>query len=122
MLSTFFRPCVLLVVAASLLPTPRAFAQRPVDFNHRLHQETAYTRNLKHGEDITIIIRETCEAAFSYEVRGILREPEDASVSTSSGELQLTDKTLRVVHNEAYGGYIVNITSEAPPQTNKHVG
>ena len=113
MFSTDFRLCVI-VVAASLLPTPRAFAQQPVEFNHRSQQETAYTRHLKDGEELTIIIRETCEAAFSYEVRGIRREPEDTSVTTSSGEPQLTDKTLSVIHNEAYGGYIVNITRELP--------
>ena len=118
---TYRLPLCALFASASLLLASPAGAQQPgaqqpdVDFNHRTGQETAYTLHLNHGEEFTITIKETCEARFSYEVRGIRRdEPEPSGTERTRTPVPLASKSLTIPHNDAYGGYVVSI-SELPP-------
>ena len=90
-----------------------------IKFDHARGQDRSYTRYFDDGELFSIRIDNTCEIAFSYEVRGILiEEPDsitqaDAVQKHSRGMLtdlpSLKPKTLDVRHDQSYGGYIVNM-------------
>jgi hypothetical protein len=101
---------VVLVAAASWPAV--SFAQAPaIEYDHAKDDaDRAYELRLNDRQTFNIVIRNTCEEAFSYEVQGILRQsPSPAGASVSAG-VPLKDKTIPVTHDDQFGGYIVRIT------------
>jgi hypothetical protein len=109
--------CVLLISmrAAAALPadTPPP-ATKDVHFDHlKEGGDLAFTRNLSDGEKFTVFVDNTCPDVFSYEVHGIMRAAEDTSGAGQKAGKKLESKSLPVVHDAKYGGYIVTITRTA---------
>ena len=105
---------------AAAQPQETTTARQVVNFNHRDGREAAHTLYLKNGEIFTIAIHDTCETQFSYEVRSILREqPPPVQATHFPKASVLATKTVDIVHNDTYGGYLVNVieSTDPPPIT-----
>ncbi len=106
-------------VAAFALLTPAVGADETppsISFNHKTDLEMAYTLHVKDGEVFVIEIEETCEAAFSYLVRGVRRYEPVVAEDDDKSLGDLATKKLEVRHNDEYGGYLVEINREADQQ------
>jgi hypothetical protein len=109
--------CTLSLVA-SLCPL-MAYAQekkaaKEIRFNHlETTGDRAYELNLSNGEPFNVVIEQTCEPVFAYEVRGIYRSEEPTEQPSVAAGGPLTTKTLTIVHDDQYGGYIVSLTRTA---------
>jgi hypothetical protein len=82
-----------------------------IEFDHlNTDGDRAYVLKLNDGEPFQVRILNTCATAFTYEVQGILRQdpPAPGTLGLNAGEA-LGPKTLPVIHEERYGGYLVSI-------------
>ena len=90
---------------------------KTVHFNHLTDdRDRAYELSVAHGEEFQVVIDDTCEEAFTYDVRGIYRAP-DAPTGRAGvfGGTALGPKILPVRHDTQYGGYIVTIQAKGVP-------
>jgi hypothetical protein len=87
-----------------------------VEFNHANPAWLIYTIEVSDRETITILIKNTLPDHFSYEVAGL---PVSTSESLTRTTFRInnvdtpmvTDKTIPLIHDKRYGGYIVRIKS-----------
>lgn len=89
-----------------------------VDFDHAKENESrSYIRSIAPGQIIQVNITNTCVEQFSYDLRRIRREaPPIPPAEIERNECPTTEKSIDIVHEEQYGGYIISIkrTSAGP--------
>jgi len=85
-----------------------------VDFDHaKVNESRSYMRTVAPGEIIVVTITNTCVEKFNYDLRKI-----SAGTSEEAAEECTPTKALEIVHEEKYGGYIIDIQrSVADPVT-----
>ena len=83
--------------------------QRNVEtFNHAGPTSTElYHVGLRHGEVFTVVVENTATNCFSYDVEAVTRDP--GTSDKSSVGIGENKRTIRIVHEKQYGGYIVHI-------------
>lgn len=95
------------LVTVTLAATAAAESSTPkVTFDHKGSQRTVIHRlTLQDGERFEVVIQNTVERCFDYSVSRIerVREPQ------LEAALALAPKTLELVHDKQYAGYIVSI-------------
>jgi len=107
-------PCL---AAGQANPPAKKSDVQTITFNHVTDTEGAYELKLRNGETFQILIKQTCESAFTYDIRGFLRATSAAPVGpvVNAGGPPLADKVIPVIHDSKYGGYILTIAPSEHP-------
>jgi hypothetical protein len=79
---------------------------KDVVYNHLKGGATSFVRDLKNGEQIFIVINDTCPTQFEYEVEGFEKETPPPSIRY---DFDLSTKKVPLVHDSRYGGYLVHM-------------
>ena len=85
--------------------------------------ERSYALTLNDGDAFLVTIQRTCEDAFTYAIRGILKTPEPPASARSIAPNRehapkpLADKNIGPIKpQERYGGYIVDVILKSDPK------
>lgn len=101
---------IVLAAGPAALAADDKAGPKDVPYDHLNGGATSFVRDLKNGEQITVIITNTCPGQFEYEIRGFPKEaPPKVSGLSVPAPKSLEPKKLPPVHDTKYGGYVIFI-------------